>query len=65
MIHCFTFCYDNNQLEKQSFIFPNLLYRDYKEVNILVTYCSMPYLSVSRQVSLHDKDQNKDEIYHA
>ena len=31
-----TFSNDNDQLEKQSFIFPNLLNRGYKEVNIFI-----------------------------
>ena len=31
------FYYDNKKLEKQSFIFPNLLHSGYEEVNVLIS----------------------------
>ena len=38
MLYFFAFYYDNDHLEKQSFIFPNLLHRGHKEVNVLITF---------------------------
>ena len=58
MFYFLVFYYDSEQLEKQLIINPNLLYRTYKEVNILITVFMSEF---SRQLEI----KNKDEIYHS